>query len=275
MLFWNYPCLYQKSDTSTGGITFLQLDSFEHGIYQRPLRPRGDVEFVLHPELSHCARGTRNRLGPISRCSSPRPSKMRTRPSTCPRRSSGSGALVDPAEIDGNKSIYWLCEYVRRAERQLPVAPDTFLGEIAHKHASNGSDVGDDERSGSDASAVALLPRSHFVLVTEVRVRGCLGECGDHRSRVATLRRPQFAGVLECRHVNWHPGQLRTPPQPSQTDRPVPLRLRCIGGQCGAAFWFAGACGVESGGLLRAGWKARPPFCAARTQSRQRLRNTA
>ena len=84
---------------------------------------------------------------------------------------------------------------VRR--RQLPVSPDTFDGEIAHKHATNGSDVDfskkkfrqtfravmgaceehpADERSGSAASAVAPLPRSHFVRVSEARSRGPLEE---------------------------------------------------------------------------------------------------
>ena len=32
LVFWDYPCLYQKSDTTTHGVTLLQLDSFERGL---------------------------------------------------------------------------------------------------------------------------------------------------------------------------------------------------------------------------------------------------
>ena len=116
----------------------------------------------------------------------------------------------NPAEIDGNKRIYWLYECVRRAERQPPVAPDTFDGEIAHEHATNGSDVDflkkkfrqtfwevmglvkkiAGERAGSDSSTVAPLPRNHFVRVSEARASGPHEECGDHRSHAAALRRP-------------------------------------------------------------------------------------
>ena len=42
---------------------------------------------------------------------------------------------------EGNRSIHWLYEYVRRAERQLPVCPDVFDREIERKTVTNGSDV--------------------------------------------------------------------------------------------------------------------------------------
>ena len=46
------------------------------------------------------------------------------------------------AEISNEfEELSLLCACVRRAERYLPVAPDTFDGEIAHKHAPNGCDV--------------------------------------------------------------------------------------------------------------------------------------
>ena len=32
LIFWDYPCLYQKSDATTQGVTLLQLDSFERGL---------------------------------------------------------------------------------------------------------------------------------------------------------------------------------------------------------------------------------------------------
>ena len=31
LVFWDYPCLYQKGDTSTNGVTLLQRDSFDRG----------------------------------------------------------------------------------------------------------------------------------------------------------------------------------------------------------------------------------------------------
>ena len=97
LLFWDYPCLYQKSDTSTGGVTFLKLDSFERGLASINVLYGhvGTLSLLCtqsYPIVN--AKGTRSRPGPTSRCSSPRSSRMRTWPSTCPRRSSGSGALV-------------------------------------------------------------------------------------------------------------------------------------------------------------------------------------
>ena len=43
-------------------------------------------------------------------------------------------------KLDDNRSIYWLYQYVRRAERQLPVSPDVFDREIMHKRVTNGND---------------------------------------------------------------------------------------------------------------------------------------
>ena len=47
---------------------------------------------------------------------------------------------VSTRTIDSNRSIYWLYQYVRRAERQLPVSPDAFDREIEHKRVTNGND---------------------------------------------------------------------------------------------------------------------------------------
>ena len=47
---------------------------------------------------------------------------------------------VNTREPDVNRSIYWLYQYVRRAERQLPVSPDVFDREIVHKSVTNGND---------------------------------------------------------------------------------------------------------------------------------------
>ena len=145
LLFWDYPCLYQKSDTSAGGVTFLQLDSFERGL--------ASIN-VLYGHV-----GTLSLL-----CTKNYPIKERPgyKESAWPYFEmlvstfiKDANMAVDlptalewirrvgnnPLEIEDNRSIYWLYQCVRRAERQLPVAPDTFDGEIAHKHATNGSDV--------------------------------------------------------------------------------------------------------------------------------------
>ena len=47
---------------------------------------------------------------------------------------------VDTRKPDDFRSICFLCEYVRRAERQLPVSPDVFDREIMHKSVTNGND---------------------------------------------------------------------------------------------------------------------------------------
>ena len=47
---------------------------------------------------------------------------------------------VNTRKHEGNRSIYWLYEYVRRAERQLPVSPDVFDEQIELKTVTNGSD---------------------------------------------------------------------------------------------------------------------------------------
>ena len=47
---------------------------------------------------------------------------------------------VDTRKPDDFRSICFFYEYVRRAERQLPVSPDVFDREIMHKSVTNGND---------------------------------------------------------------------------------------------------------------------------------------
>ena len=47
---------------------------------------------------------------------------------------------VNTREPTINRSVCWLHEYLRRAERQLPVSPDVFDKEIEHKTVTNGND---------------------------------------------------------------------------------------------------------------------------------------
>ena len=145
LLFWDYPCLYQKSDTSTGGVTFLQLDSFERGLASINVL-YGHVETLSllctqnYPIVER--KGYKESAWPYFEMLVSTFIKDANMAVDLPTalewiRRVGS----DPDAPESNRSIYWLYQCVRRAERQLPVAPDTFDGEIAHKHATNGSDV--------------------------------------------------------------------------------------------------------------------------------------
>ena len=145
LLFWDYPCLYQKSDKSTGGVTFLQLDSFERGLASINVL-YGHVETLSllctksYPIVER--KGYKESAWPYFEMLVSTFIKDANMAVDLPTalewiRRVGSNNV----EHEGNRSIYWLYESVRRAERQLPVAPDTFDGEIVHKHATNGSDV--------------------------------------------------------------------------------------------------------------------------------------
>ena len=145
LLFWDYPCLYQKSDTSTGGVTFLQLDSFERGLASINVLygHMGTLSLLCTQSYPIVERkGYKESAWPYFEMLVSTFIKDANMAVDLPTalewiRRVGS----NPVETEGNKSIYWLYDCVRRAKRQLPVAPDTFDGEIAHKHATNGSDV--------------------------------------------------------------------------------------------------------------------------------------
>ena len=145
LLFWDYPCLYQKSDTSTGGVTFLQLDSFERGLASINVLYGhvGTLSLLCTQSYPIVERkGYKESAWPYFEMLVSTFIKDANMAVDLPTalewiRRVGS----NPVESEHNKSIYWLYQCVRRAERQLPVAPDTFEGEILHKHATNGSDV--------------------------------------------------------------------------------------------------------------------------------------
>ena len=145
LLFWDYPCLYQKSDKSTGGVTFLQLDSFERGLASINVLYGhvGTLSLLCTKSYPIVERkGYKESAWPYFEMLVSTFIKDANMAVDLPTalewiRRVGS----NPLEHEGNKCIFWLYECVRRAERQLPVAPDTFDGEIVHKHATNGSDV--------------------------------------------------------------------------------------------------------------------------------------
>ena len=145
LLYWDYPCLHQKSDTSTSGVTFFQLDSFERGLASINVLYGhvGTLSLLCTQSYPIVHRkGYKESAWPYFEMLVSTFIKDANMAVDLPTalewiRRVGS----NPVEIEDNKSIYWLYQCVRRAERHLPVAPDTFDGEIAHKHATNGSDV--------------------------------------------------------------------------------------------------------------------------------------
>ena len=141
-MFWDWPCLYQKKD---GGVTPLQLDSFKRGLLS--------VNVLYGHVGTLCLLCTEGHFPPGSRPDYKGSGwpyfeslvstlvKDQNKAVDLPRalewvRTTG----VSTRATDSNRSIYWLYEYVRRAERQLPVSPDVFDREIEHKRVTNGND---------------------------------------------------------------------------------------------------------------------------------------
>ena len=145
LIFWDYPCLYQKSDATTQGVTLLQLDSFERGF--------GSINVLYGHVATLCL---------LCTVSYPVVKRTGYKDSAWPYFESLVSAMIkdqdravdlptalswvrrvgnDMTERDDNRSIHWSFEHVRLATRQLPVDPDTFDREIVAKHATNGRDV--------------------------------------------------------------------------------------------------------------------------------------
>ena len=136
LVFWDWPCLHQKKD---GGITPQQLDSFKCGLQS--------VNALHGHEGTLCLLCTiRQEVDlesswPYFESLVPTLVRDQNKAVDLPRalewvRKTG----VSTREPDNNRSIYWLFEYVRRAERQLPVSPDVFDREIEHKRVTNCND---------------------------------------------------------------------------------------------------------------------------------------
>ena len=145
LVFWDYPCLYQKSDATTQGVTLLQLDSFERGLGSINVL-YGHVGTlcllctVSYPVVKRT--GYKDSAWPYFESLVSTMIKDQDRAVDLPTALSWVRRVGNNKnETDGNRSIYWLFQHVRRATRQLPVDPDTFDGEIVAKHATNGSDV--------------------------------------------------------------------------------------------------------------------------------------
>ena len=149
LVFWDYPCLYQKGDTSTNGITLLQRDSFDRGL---------DSINILHGHVGTMSLlSTKYYADPTTR--------KGYQDSAWPYLEMLVSTLINPAdkavnlpvalewigakatdiasglqENQSNCSLCWLYEHVRRRERRLPVPPEQFNVDIVGKKATNGND---------------------------------------------------------------------------------------------------------------------------------------
>ena len=149
LIFWDYPCLFQKSDVSTRGVTLLQLDSFQRGLQS--------INVVYAHVATLCLLCTQNY--PVVVRSAYEDSAWPFFEKLVSMLIKDQNMAVDlPAALEWIRmcgsyitstdpntqygcSMYWLYQHVRRAHRQLPVAPSTFDAEIVHKTATNGSDI--------------------------------------------------------------------------------------------------------------------------------------
>ena len=142
LVFWDWPCLYQKKD---GCITPQQPDSFKRGLLSVNVLYGHVGTLCLLCTEGHCPPGSRPDYKgsgwPYFESLVSTLVKGHNKAVDLPRalewvRTTG----VNTREPDGNRSICCLYEYVRRAERQLPVSPDVFDREIMHKSVTNGND---------------------------------------------------------------------------------------------------------------------------------------
>ena len=142
LVFWDWPCLYQKKD---GGITPQQLDSFKRGLQSVNVLYGHVGTLCLLCTEGHYPPGSRPDYKgsgwPYFESLVSTLVKDQNKAVDLPRalewvRKTG----VNTRDADGNRSIHWLYQHVRRAERQLPVSPDVFDREIEHKRVTNGND---------------------------------------------------------------------------------------------------------------------------------------
>ena len=142
LVFWDWPCLYQKKD---GDITPLQLDSFKRGLQSvNVLYGHVGTLCLLCPERQYPSGSRSDYKGSgwpyfeslVSTLIKDQDTAVNLLIALEWVRTTG----VNTREPTDNRSIYWLYEYVGRAERQLPVSPDMFDREIERKTFTNGSD---------------------------------------------------------------------------------------------------------------------------------------
>ena len=166
LVFWDWPCLYQKKD---GDVTEVQLDSFKRGLQS--------VNVLYGHVGTLCLLCTEGHYKPESRSDYKGSGwpyfeslvstliKDQNKAVNLPKalewvRTTG----VNTRKTDGDRSIYWLYEYVRRAERQLPVSPDVFDREIESKTVTNGNDVKVLKKKFRETFVAVMTPAKKMLL---------------------------------------------------------------------------------------------------------------
>ena len=240
LVFWDYPCLYQKSDATTQGVTLLQLDSFERGLGSINVL-YGHVGMlcllctVSYPVVKRA--GYKDSAWPYFESLVSTMIKDQDRAVDLPTALSWVRRVGnDKIEQDGNRSIFWLFEHVRTT-RQLPVDPDTFDREIASKHATNGSDVNFLKQKFRQTFHAVMTPaekmqpmnvpgpsRDHWRIFLTVTLRSCPQLVHVNLSRneaIASTLEPfaalhgslQLLAVAMSRRLRRHPPATPRPPQ--------------------------------------------------------------
>ena len=165
LVFWDWPCLYQKKD----GATPPQLDSFKRGLLSVNVLYGHVGTLCLLCTEGHYKPGSRTDYKgsgwPYFESLVSTLIKDQNKAVDLPKalewvRTTG----VNTRKTDGNRSIYWLYEYVRRAERQLPVSPDVFDREIEHKRVINGSDVKVLKKKFRETFVAVMTPAKKILL---------------------------------------------------------------------------------------------------------------
>ena len=149
LVFWDYPCLYQKGDTSTNGITLLQRDSFDRGLDSINIL-YGHVGTLSLLCTKHYADPTTRALYTdsawpyfemlVSTLIKPADKAVNLPLALEWIRAKASDIASSDPGAQSNCSLFWLYQHVRRRERRLPVPPEQFNEDIVGKKATNGSD---------------------------------------------------------------------------------------------------------------------------------------
>ena len=166
LVFWDWPCLYQKKD---GDITEVQLDSFNRGLQSVNVLYGHVGTLCLLCTEGHYKLGSRSDYKgsgwPYFESLVSTLIKDQNKAVNLPRALEWVRTMgVNTRKADGNRSVYWLYQYVRRAERQLPVSPDVFDQEIERKTVTNGNDVKVLKKKFRETFVAVMTPAKKILL---------------------------------------------------------------------------------------------------------------
>ena len=77
--------------------------------------------------------------------------------------------FANPVEIESNKSLFWLREYVRRETRTLPRHPDVFVKDLVRLIFTNKADKAFVERKYRTTYGAVVAPHKVFALENVAR----------------------------------------------------------------------------------------------------------